>query len=345
MRSFASLRATGRFVGIDGDVELVDVVELVRFGFGRAGHARELLVEPEVILNRDRREGLRFAVDLHAFLRFDRLVQPIAPAAARHLAAGVFVDDDDLVFLDDVLHVLLEEAVGAEELRDVVNPLGLRVAMLPGARLFSRPSRSSVSVGSRSISANSRDQIRQHEGVRIVRVQKVAALLGEIGFVRFLVDGEEQLFLEREQFFLARVRRRNTAPPCRSPGASPDLPSCAAAVCCAAGPSFTLNMSAAALLDLALLESFLRFAGEAVAKHGLLPHQLLDQRLALVVLMRRDRGRAADDERRARFVDQDGVDFVDDREVVAALHLLLARGGHAVVAQVIEAELASSCRR
>ena len=114
----------------DGDVEFVDVVEFVRFGFRGAGHAGELVVEPEIILDRDRGERLRLAIDLHAFLRFDRLVQSIAPAAARHFAAGVFVDDDDFVFLDDVRDVLLEEAIGAQQLRDVVNPLGLLVAML-----------------------------------------------------------------------------------------------------------------------------------------------------------------------------------------------------------------------
>ncbi len=46
------------------------------------------------------------------------------------------------------------------------------------------------------------DQIRKHERIGIVGVEEVAALLGEIGFVRFLVDGEEQLLLEREELFL-----------------------------------------------------------------------------------------------------------------------------------------------
>ena len=48
--------------------------------------------------------------------------------------------------------------------------------------------------------------------------------------------------------------------------------------------------------------------------------------------------RAADDERRARLVDEDGVDLVDDAVGVAALHHVLAAHGH-VVAQVVEAEL------
>ena len=58
-------------------------------------------------------------------------------------------------------------------------------------------------------------------------------------------------------------------------------------------------------------------------------------------------GRAGDDQRRAGFVDEDVVDFVDDREVQRALRLLLllgiavvaAGGDPHVVAQVVEAEL------
>ncbi len=48
--------------------------------------------------------------------------------------------------------------------------------------------------------------------------------------------------------------------------------------------------------------------------------------------------RAGNDQRRARFVDQDGVDFVDDGVGVAALHHVLEPVLH-VVAQIIEAEL------
>src|SRR5262249_16958194 len=47
---------------------------------------------------------------------------------------------------------------------------------------------------------------------------------------------------------------------------------------------------------------------------------------------------AGDDQRRARLIDQDGVDFVHDRKVVAALYAVLEVELH-VVAQVVEAEL------
>src|SRR6266542_6674075 len=50
--------------------------------------------------------------------------------------------------------------------------------------------------------------------------------------------------------------------------------------------------------------------------------------------------RAADDQRRARFVNQDGIDFIDNRVVITPLDLLFARRGHPVIAQIIEAELA-----
>jgi hypothetical protein len=48
---------------------------------------------------------------------------------------------------------------------------------------------------------------------------------------------------------------------------------------------------------------------------------------------------ARDDERGAGLVDEDRVDLVDDRVVVAALHLLGSRLIGHVVAQVVEAEL------
>ena len=47
--------------------------------------------------------------------------------------------------------------------------------------------------------------------------------------------------------------------------------------------------------------------------------------------------RAGNDEGRARLVDEDRVDFVDDREVVAALNHLLEMELH-VVAQIVEAQ-------
>ncbi len=66
--------------------------------------------------------------------------------------------------------------------------------------------------------------------------------------------------------------------------------------------------------------------------------QLRDDAIDLVVEVGRLLGRAGDDQRRAGFVDQDRVDFVDNREVVAALDVLRQLELH-VVAKVVEPEL------
>ncbi len=62
-------------------------------------------------------------------------------------------------------------------------------------------------------------------------------------------------------------------------------------------------------------------------------HQQVDLDVQVFVFL----GGAGDDQRRARFVDEDGVHFVDDREHEAALHFVV-EAEREVVAQVVEAE-------
>jgi hypothetical protein len=100
-------------------------VELRGVGFGGAGHAAELLIEAEVVLNGDGGERLGLGVDLHAFLGFHGLMQSIAPAATGHFAARLRIDDDDFVVLDDVFDVLFIQRVGTQELADLMDALAL----------------------------------------------------------------------------------------------------------------------------------------------------------------------------------------------------------------------------
>src|SRR5947199_8804995 len=109
----------------DDDVELVDVLELDRLGVGRARHATELRVHPEVVLDGDRRERLVLALDPDALLRLHRLVQPVRPAPAGHEPAGELVDDDHLAVLHHVVDVALEERVRLERLGHVVQRVDL----------------------------------------------------------------------------------------------------------------------------------------------------------------------------------------------------------------------------
>jgi hypothetical protein len=113
----------GLWVGTTLTLQIVDLLELGRFGVGRAGHAGQLVVHAEIVLKGDGGQGLVFVFDADVFLGLQGLVQPVAVAAAGHEAAGELVHDDDLALFDDVVHVALEQGVGLEGLVDVVQQL------------------------------------------------------------------------------------------------------------------------------------------------------------------------------------------------------------------------------
>ncbi len=221
--------------------ELVDLVELGGLGHRRTGHAGELVVEAEEVLQGDRGERLVLVLDVHPFLRLDRLVHALVVAAAGEDTAGVLVDDHDLAVDDDVVLVLLEELLGLDGVVQVAHERGV------------------------------------HRLVEVVDAQPVLDLGDTV-----LVDGYRALLL--------------------------------------------VDVVVAGLLD----------ALERVARLALL--QARDQLGEVAVPLGGLVGRAGDDQRRTGLVDQDGVDLVHDREVVAALHQLVLRPRH-VVAQVVEAEL------
>ena len=74
----------------------------------------ELAVHAEVVLQRDRGQGLVFGLDLDAFFGLDRLVHAFVVAAAGEDAPGVFVDDQDFAVEDDVVLVPLEQFLGLD---------------------------------------------------------------------------------------------------------------------------------------------------------------------------------------------------------------------------------------
>ena len=129
-------------VGRDRDhIELVDLPELVGLGHGRAGHAAELFVELEEVLERDGGEGLRLLLDPHSFLGLDRLMETVGPLPARHQSAGEFVDDHHLPLLDDVVDVSLVEMMSLERIVDQVRPFHVAdgVEALHPSELLGRP--------------------------------------------------------------------------------------------------------------------------------------------------------------------------------------------------------------
>ena len=116
------VEADHRHVGGDfQNLEIVDVLELVGLGRRGAGHAGELLVHAEVILERDRGQRLVLWLDRLMLLGLERLVQAFRITAARHHAAGELVDDDDLAVAHDVVLVALEQLMRAQRLVHVVD--------------------------------------------------------------------------------------------------------------------------------------------------------------------------------------------------------------------------------
>ena len=116
------VEADHRHVGGDfQNLEIVDVLKLVGLGRRGAGHAAELLVHAEVILERDRGECLVLRLDRLMLLGLECLVQTLRITTARHHAAGELVDDDDLAVAHDVVLVALEQLVRAQRLIHVVH--------------------------------------------------------------------------------------------------------------------------------------------------------------------------------------------------------------------------------
>ena len=192
---------------IGGDNEhahTVNIKKLVGLGLGGASHPGEFEVQPEIILNGNGGVSLRLGFDADAFFGFHGLVQPVAPAAPFHRAAGVFVHDHHFVFRHDVLLVALVKAIGLEQLRGDVNAFTALFALGLHALFFGKALlRREVFVGIDFVMRG--DHVGHHKSFGVAGAEKFAALLGEIGIVTFLVHCKIEMLLLRVQLFLGLV--------------------------------------------------------------------------------------------------------------------------------------------
>ena len=109
--------------GDDYDVQVVDLHEFRRLGIGRAGHAGNLLVKAEEVLEGDGRQGPVTPGYLDLLLGLDGLVKAVGISPSVEYSPGEFVDDLDESLLDDVIDVLLEEDVCLRGLGEVMDEL------------------------------------------------------------------------------------------------------------------------------------------------------------------------------------------------------------------------------
>ena len=113
-----------RLVGRDHlDGNVIDLAELCVLGHGGTGHAGELVIHEEVILESDGGECLVLLANDHAFLCLYGLMQALGVAPALHNAAGELIDDLDLAVDDNILLVTVEHVLRLKGLLQVVDEL------------------------------------------------------------------------------------------------------------------------------------------------------------------------------------------------------------------------------
>ena len=115
------VHARHRLVGRNGENrQVVDLSEFGVFGHSRTGHARKLLVQAEVILQRDGGKRLILFAHLDVLFCFERLVQAFGETAAFHNAAGEFIDDLDFAIYHNIVLVAMEQELGTQRLLQMI---------------------------------------------------------------------------------------------------------------------------------------------------------------------------------------------------------------------------------
>ena len=118
------IHSLDRLIGRDhlnGDV--IDLAELRVLGHGGTGHAGELVIHEEVVLESDGGERLVLLANDHAFLGLDGLVQALGVAPALHNAAGELIDNLDLAVDNNILLVAVEHVLRLQRLLKMVDEL------------------------------------------------------------------------------------------------------------------------------------------------------------------------------------------------------------------------------
>ena len=105
------------------NLKLVDVPEFTGLRFGCTGHAGELVIHAEVVLESDGCESLCRSFHFHALLGLDSLVETVGIAAALHDAACLLIHNLDLVVVNHILDLTLEKGVGFQKLGNGVDAL------------------------------------------------------------------------------------------------------------------------------------------------------------------------------------------------------------------------------
>ena len=124
------IAADDGLVGRDGlNLKFVDLTELGVLGHGGTGHAGELVVQTEVVLQSDGCQGLVLLAHQHMLLGLQGLMQALGVTTTLHDAARELVDDLDLAVHDGVILVAMEHELSLEGLLQMIGKLAVGIGV------------------------------------------------------------------------------------------------------------------------------------------------------------------------------------------------------------------------
>ena len=319
--------------GYHGDFHLVNLGKLRRLRFGGTGHAGQFFIHAEVVLNRNRGNGLRLLFDDDALLGLQGLVQSIAIAAAGQHAAGKLVHNEHFPVLHHIFHIFFKQGIAPEQLADVVDGVAALSVEVLYLFLFLQPLL--IRQGTvRFQSVERFPNVGDDKRIRVIWGDKLPAHVGQVDEVALFIDKEVKLLVNLRQFFVPHVVVLDSADRRlyarflihlhqfsifgHPPAGNEEL--------CRGGIFFLFPFG-------------LGLRHQAVHEIRLLPHQFFDAWLKFIVSgVNGSVDLAGDDQWGPGLVNEHGIDLIHNGEHMAALDLIL-RGHRHVVAQVVETKL------
>ena len=113
-------------------IEFVNLMKLFCLCLSRTRHACQPIVEPEIILKRNRRHSLCIAFNFHLFFRFNSLMQPIGITSTRLWTTCKFIDNHNLATLNHVLHIFFIQRIRLQQFSHTMDRFILLAIILIG---------------------------------------------------------------------------------------------------------------------------------------------------------------------------------------------------------------------
>ena len=198
-----------------------------------------------------------------------------------------------------------------------------------------------------------RNQVWHDESLRIFWAQIIAPFFREVGVVALLINRVKELFLFGVELFFRLIRVHLQLGFVHEPHVFGILqqphqrfrPRIADFHAIKQQPDFFLkrigSLGVGPISGPKFFDQPLGLREKSAAKPFLCVHQTLNRWLELVIKIIIDVNNrwSANNQRRARFIDQNRVHFIDDGIIMSPLDLLFRANRHAVIAQIIESKL------